>query len=120
MQSVFNATRVSAMVGGKEIILETGRLANQAHGAVWVQCGGTVVLVTACTQPMERDMGFFPLTVDYSEKMYAAGRIPGSFFRREIGRPSERENRPPQRTRNPGFAPHRPPGAPPVHQGLPR
>ncbi len=91
MQSVFNATRVSAMVGGKEIILETGRLANQAHGAVWVQCGGTVVLVTACTQTMERDMGFFPLTVDYSEKMYAAGRIPGSFFRREIGRPSERE-----------------------------
>ncbi|RXF75952.1 polyribonucleotide nucleotidyltransferase [Desulfovibrio sp. DS-1] len=91
MQSVFNATRVSAVVGGKEIILETGRLANQAHGAVWVQCGGTVVLVTACTQPLERDMGFFPLTVDYSEKMYAAGRIPGSFFRREIGRPSERE-----------------------------
>ncbi|MDL2266823.1 polyribonucleotide nucleotidyltransferase [Desulfovibrio sp. OttesenSCG-928-G15] len=89
--SVFNPTRVSATLGGKEIVLETGRLANQADGAVWIQCGDTVVLVTACTQALERDMGFFPLTVDYSEKMYAAGRIPGSFFRREIGRPSERE-----------------------------
>ena len=89
--SIFPCTRVSASVDGKEIIFETGRLANQADGAVWVQCGDTVVLVTACSQPLERDMGFFPLTVDYSEKMYAAGRIPGSFFRREIGRPSERE-----------------------------
>ncbi|MDL2272619.1 polyribonucleotide nucleotidyltransferase, partial [Desulfovibrio sp. OttesenSCG-928-I05] len=78
-------------VGGKEIILETGRMANQADGAIWIQCGGTVVLVTACSQPLEFDKGFFPLTVEYSERMYAAGRIPGSFFRREIGRPSERE-----------------------------
>ena len=78
-------------MGGKEIIFETGRLANQAHGAVWMQCGGTVVLVTVCSQALEFDKGFFPLTVEYSEKMYAAGRIPGSFFRREIGRPSERE-----------------------------
>ncbi len=90
-QDIFTPTRVTAQVGGKEIILETGRLANQAHGAVWVQCGGTVVLVTVCSQPLEFDKGFFPLTVEYSEKMYAAGRIPGSFFRREIGRPSERE-----------------------------
>ena len=89
--SGFECTRVSANVGGKEIIFETGRLANQADGAVWIQCGGTVVLVTACCQPLERDMGFFPLTVEYTEKMYAAGRIPGSFFRREIGRPSEGE-----------------------------
>ncbi|MDR2488205.1 MAG: polyribonucleotide nucleotidyltransferase [Desulfovibrio sp.] len=89
--SVFPCTRVNASIDGKQIILETGRLANQADGAVWMQCGDTVVLVTACAQPLERDMGFFPLTVDYSEKMYAAGRIPGSFFRREIGRPSERE-----------------------------
>ncbi|MDL2216241.1 polyribonucleotide nucleotidyltransferase [Desulfovibrio sp. OttesenSCG-928-M14] len=89
--SVFPSTRVSATVGGKEIILETGRLANQADGAVWVQCGDTVVLVTVCSQALDFDKGFFPLTVDYSEKMYAAGRIPGSFFRREIGRPSERE-----------------------------
>ena len=90
-QDIFNPTRVTATVGGKEIIFETGRLANQAHGAVWVQCGGTVVLVTVCSQALEFDKGFFPLTVEYSEKMYAAGRIPGSFFRREIGRPSERE-----------------------------
>lgn len=83
--------RVTATVGGKEVILETGRLANQADGAVWIQCGGTVVLVTVCSQPLDADRGFFPLTVEYSEKMYAAGRIPGSFFRREIGRPSERE-----------------------------
>lgn len=83
--------RVTATVGGKEIILETARIATQAHGAVTIQCGGTVVLVTVCSQPLEFDKGFFPLTVEYSEKMYAAGRIPGSFFRREIGRPSERE-----------------------------
>ncbi len=91
MLDIFNPTRLSAFVGGKEIIFEVGRLANQAHGAVWIQCGGTVVLVTACAQPLEVDRGFFPLTVEYTEKMYAAGRIPGSFFRREIGRPSERE-----------------------------
>jgi polyribonucleotide nucleotidyltransferase len=88
---VFESKRVDVVVGGREIILETGRLAAQADGAVWIQCGDTVVLVTACSQPLAFDKGFFPLTVDYSEKMYAAGRIPGSFFRREIGRPSERE-----------------------------
>ena len=90
-QDIFNPVRVSAQVGGKEVIFETGRMANQAHGSVWIQCGGTVVLVTVCSQSLEFDKGFFPLTVEYSEKMYAAGRIPGSFFRREIGRPSERE-----------------------------
>ncbi|MCC8193037.1 MAG: polyribonucleotide nucleotidyltransferase [Deltaproteobacteria bacterium] len=89
--SVFSSTRVTATVGGKEIILETGKMANQADGAVWIQWGGTGVLVTVCSQPLEFDKGFFPLTVEYSERMYAAGRIPGSFFRREIGRPSERE-----------------------------
>ncbi|MBQ3059365.1 MAG: polyribonucleotide nucleotidyltransferase [Desulfovibrio sp.] len=88
---IFKPTRVTATVGGKEILFECGRLANQAHGAVWIQCGGTVVLVTVCSQALEFDKGFFPLTVEYSERMYAAGRIPGSFFRREIGRPSERE-----------------------------
>ncbi len=88
---IFNPTRVACVVGGREVIFESGRMANQADGAVWVQCGGTVVLVTVCSQTLEFDKGFFPLTVEYSEKMYAAGRIPGSFFRREIGRPSERE-----------------------------
>lgn len=91
VHDIFNPTRVTCTVGGREVILESGRLANQAHGAVWIQCGGTVVLVTVCSQPLEADKGFFPLTVEYSERMYAAGRIPGSFFRREIGRPSERE-----------------------------
>ncbi|MBO4335680.1 MAG: polyribonucleotide nucleotidyltransferase [Desulfovibrio sp.] len=91
MQDIFSPTRVSARLGQKEIIFESGRLANQADGAVWIQCGGTVVLVTVCSQALDFDKGFFPLTVEYSERMYAAGRIPGSFFRREIGRPSERE-----------------------------
>ena len=83
--------RVQATVNGKDLVLETGRMATQAHGAVTIQCGGTMVLVTVCSQPLEADKGFFPLTVEYGERMYAAGRIPGSFFRREIGRPSERE-----------------------------
>ncbi|MDR3319665.1 MAG: polyribonucleotide nucleotidyltransferase [Desulfovibrio sp.] len=91
LQDIFNPTRIIAELGGKAIVFESGRLANQADGAVWMQCGGTVVLVTVCSQPLEFDKDFFPLTVEYSEKMYAAGRIPGSFFRREIGRPSERE-----------------------------
>lgn len=91
LQDIFKPNRVVTEIGGKEVIFESGRMANQAHGAVWMQCGGTVVLVTVCSQPLEFDKGFFPLTVEYSEKMYAAGRIPGSFFRREIGRPSERE-----------------------------
>jgi polyribonucleotide nucleotidyltransferase len=91
MDTAFDFTRITRTIGGQEIVFETGRLANQADGAVWVQCGGTVVLVTVVTQPMMRDVDFFPLTVDYVEKMYAAGRVPGSFFRREIGRPSERE-----------------------------
>lgn len=71
--------------------MRPSRVATQAHGSVTIQCGGTVVLVTVCSQPLDFDRGFFPLTVEYSERMYAAGRIPGSFFRREIGRPSERE-----------------------------
>jgi polyribonucleotide nucleotidyltransferase len=91
MISPFNPIRLTAKLGQNEIIMETNRLANQADGAVWVQCGGTVVLVTACTQPLEMDKGFFPLVVDYKEMSYAAGRIPGGYFRREIGRPSERE-----------------------------
>jgi polyribonucleotide nucleotidyltransferase len=91
MANGFNATRLTATVGGNEIIMECGKLANQADGAVWIQSGETVVMVTVVTQPMERQISFFPLVVDYSEKMYAAGRIPGSFFRREMGRPNERE-----------------------------
>ncbi len=91
MSNSFEAVRIPVSIGNTEISLETGRLARQASGSAWVQCGGTVVLVTVVTQPLERDISFFPLVVDYVEKMYAAGRVPGSFFRREIGRPSERE-----------------------------
>ncbi len=81
---------VKATVGGKELIIETGKLAKQAGGSVTVQYGGTMVLVTCCCakQPRE-DMGFFPLTVEYQEKTFAAGKIPGGFFKRE-GRPSEK------------------------------
>jgi polyribonucleotide nucleotidyltransferase len=85
------ATRLQTTVGETTITLETGRLANQADGAIWIQNGDNVVLVTACTQTLEMDKGFFPLVVDYQEMSYASGRIPGGYFRREIGRPSERE-----------------------------
>lgn len=87
----FSPSRSFAQVGDNEIIFESGKLAKQAHGSVWIQCGGTVVLVTVVTQALPEDKGFFPLTVEYKELAYAAGRIPGSFFRREVGRPSERE-----------------------------
>jgi polyribonucleotide nucleotidyltransferase len=77
--------------GKNELILETGKMAKQANGSVMVQYGGTVVLVTACLSKQTREgQDFFPLTVEYQEKTYAAGRIPGGFFKRE-GRPSESE-----------------------------
>ena len=77
--------------GREDLILETGKLARQANGAVTVQYGGTVVLVTACiSKEIKEGQDFFPLTVEYQEKTYAAGRIPGGFFKRE-GRPSENE-----------------------------
>jgi len=77
--------------GKNELLLETGKVAKQANGAVVVQYGGTVILVTACMAKEPREgQSFFPLTVEYQEKTYAAGRIPGGFFKRE-GRPSESE-----------------------------
>ncbi len=81
---------IRAKAGKEETIISTGKLAKQAGGSVTVQCGGTFVLVTCCCakQPRE-DMGFFPLTVEYQEKTFAAGKIPGGFFKRE-GRPSEK------------------------------
>jgi len=79
----------SARIGEHEIIIETGTLARQAGGAVTVRTGDSVLLATATTSRKPREgMDFLPLTVDYEERLYAAGRIPGSFFRRE-GRPSE-------------------------------
>ncbi|MDP9378401.1 MAG: polyribonucleotide nucleotidyltransferase [Actinomycetota bacterium] len=80
--------RVSVEIGGTEFHFETGRLARQASGAVVVRVGDTVVLSTA-TAGNERDVDFLPLTVDVEERMYAAGRIPGSFFKRE-GRAGEK------------------------------
>jgi polyribonucleotide nucleotidyltransferase len=77
-----------AMIGDHEIVIETGKLANQAGGSVTVRSGDTVLLATATTSKNAITADFFPLSVDYEERLYAAGRIPGSFFRRE-GRPSE-------------------------------
>ncbi len=82
--------QVSVEIGGREISFETGKLAKQADGAVVVRSGDTMVLATAQgrTEPRE-GADFFPLTVDVEERMYAAGKIPGGFFKRE-GRPTER------------------------------
>jgi polyribonucleotide nucleotidyltransferase len=80
--SMFEVSRVSVEVGGQEISFETGKLARQASGAVVVRSGDTMVLCTA-TAGNDRDVDFLPLTVDVEEKHYAAGKIPGSFFRRE-------------------------------------
>jgi polyribonucleotide nucleotidyltransferase len=85
------AHRTSCTVSGKEIIFETGRLAKQASGSILVQTGETLVLVTAVAEKQGREgIDFFPLTVDYLEMTYAAGKIPGGFFKRE-GRPTEKE-----------------------------
>src|SRR5512133_2644169 len=81
----------TAGVGGKEISLETGKIAKQAHGAVVVRLGDSIVLVTVVSAPEKKEgIDFFPLTVDYQEKLFAAGRIPGSYFKRE-GRLTEKE-----------------------------
>ena len=86
--SMFDVTRVSADIGDGQIFFETGKLAKQAGGAVVVQAGDTMVLCTATVGNL-RDVDFLPLTVDVEERMYAAGKIPGSFFRRE-GRSGEK------------------------------
>ncbi len=83
--------QTSIKCGNQDLVFETGKIAKQANGAVVVSYGGTVVLVTACMSKRPKEgIGFFPLTVEYQEKTYAAGRIPGGFFKRE-GRPSESE-----------------------------
>jgi len=83
--------RITSQIGERDFIIETGKLAKQAHGAVLLQYGETVVLATAVSEK-EADPGkdFFPLTIDYREKLYAAGKIPGGYFKRE-GRPSTKE-----------------------------
>ena len=81
----------TADVGGQPLTIRSGKLAKQAGGAVTVQYGDTIVLVTVVASNDERQADFLPLSVEYQEKIYAAGRIPGNYFRREIGRPSEKE-----------------------------
>jgi polyribonucleotide nucleotidyltransferase len=80
-------TTVTTSVGGRQITIETGRLAKQADGAALVTCGNNVVLVTAVSNREASALDFFPLTVEYIEKFYAAGKIPGGYFKRE-GRPT--------------------------------
>jgi len=82
---------VATEIGGRTIAFETGKMAKQANGSVVITSGDTKVLVTVVAETESKDMGFLPLTIEYQERMYAAGRIPGSYFRREIGRPSEKE-----------------------------
>jgi len=88
MSSNDAVTRVSVEIAGSEISFETGRMAKQASGAVVVRQGDTMLLATAVAGSL-RDVDFLPLTVDVEERMYAAGKIPGSFFKRE-GRPGEK------------------------------
>jgi len=83
--------KASTTIGGREFSIETGKLAKQAHGSVTVRYGDTIALVAACSnKETKQNADFFPLTVDYRENYYAAGRIPGGFFKRE-GKPSEKE-----------------------------
>ena len=87
MEKTFTTT-----INGKEYSIKTGKIAKQASGSVLVQCGETIVLVTAVgAKDPKPEISFLPLTVEYQEKIYSAGRIPGNYFRREIGRPSEKE-----------------------------
>ncbi len=81
---------VTVEVGGRPLILETGKVAKQANGAIMARYGDTIVLTTACMSTTANDRDFLPLTVDYRENTYSAGKIPGGFFKRE-GRPSEKE-----------------------------
>src|SRR3954468_6457330 len=83
--------KVTATVGGKQIHIETGKLAKQADGAVTVQLGETIIMVAAVAATKAKPgQEFFPLTVDYREKAAAAGKFPGGYFKRE-GRPTEKE-----------------------------
>jgi polyribonucleotide nucleotidyltransferase len=87
---MLNEIKKSFQLGGRTIDLSTGLIARQADGAVMVTCGGTAVLVTCVASKANVKNSFFPLTVNYTEKTYAAGKIPGGYFRREA-RPSEHE-----------------------------
>src|SRR3982751_2579458 len=81
---------VEKMIGGKKLSIETGRLAKQASGAVVVRVGDTMTLVATVAAPGREGLDFFPMQVDYREKVYAAGKFPGGFIKRE-GRPTTKE-----------------------------
>ena len=84
--------KISIDLGGRPLTIESGRLAKQANGAALITYGETVVLVTATAAPEPKEkIDFLPLSVEYQERFYSVGRIPGSYFRREIGRPTEKE-----------------------------
>jgi len=85
----FMEQRVEMQLGGRRLVLETGRLAKQANAAVMVRYGDTSVLCTVTASKEPKDLDFFPLTVNYEERLYAVGKIPGGFIKRE-GRPSEK------------------------------
>jgi len=83
--------KISCQIAGKELTLETGRIARQANGAILAQYGGSVVLATVCASANSIEgLDYVPLTVDYNEKYYAAGKIPGGFIKRE-SRPKDKE-----------------------------
>ncbi len=84
--------RVETEIDGKTISIETGKIAKQASGSVVVRSGDTIVLVTVVGAGKSKpDIDFLPLTIEYQEKLASVGRIPGNYFRREIGRPSDNE-----------------------------
>ncbi|HAO31064.1 MAG TPA: polyribonucleotide nucleotidyltransferase, partial [Treponema sp.] len=83
--------RVTRKIGDQELILETGKIGKQANGCVYAQFGGTAIIATVCASSDVREgLDFVPVTVDYNEKFYAAGKIPGGFVKRE-GRPKDKE-----------------------------
>jgi polyribonucleotide nucleotidyltransferase len=91
MSDMFKVFRKEIDWAGRKLVLETGKIARQADGAVWATYGGTTVLATVVFEKKPKPgLDFFPLTVNYQEKAFAAGKIPGGFFKRE-GRPSEKE-----------------------------
>ena len=90
MTKLNNPVSVSREIGGRTLTLETGRMAKQADGAIFATYGETALLATAQSAKGRPDIDFFPLTVEYREKTYAAGKVPGGFFKREM-RPRDPE-----------------------------
>ena len=88
---MFKISKKTVTINGRELIFETGKIARQAHGAVTIRCGDTILLATACrSDKASEDIDFFPLRVDYNEKFSSTGKTLGGFIKRE-GRPKERE-----------------------------